>query len=119
MRAARQLLRNAAVCLCRTENVLLEVGQVTFEPSQRRQDLSVSSPRSVFTKREAIAAVSTDRKPIPKTITTMATIRPWTLVGYASSSPTVVTVSTAHQMPSQVLGQLRSQGPGPRQSHNR
>jgi hypothetical protein len=37
-----------------------------------------------LTKREAIVAVSTERNPIPKSMTTMATIRPSTDVGYTS-----------------------------------
>jgi hypothetical protein len=82
--------------LRRTENVLLQLGQVTFEPSQRRQDLLGLIASLGLHEARGDRGREHRQKPIPKSITTMATIRPWTLVGYASPLPTVVTVSIAH-----------------------
>jgi hypothetical protein len=50
--------------------------------------------------------VSTATKPIPTTITTSAITRPSRVTGHVSPYPTVVTVTTAHQTPSEVVQSL-------------
>lgn len=59
-----------------------------------------SFSQSPLTRNEAIVAVRIDTNPTPKNIMNAARMRPGSVTGKRSPYPTVITVTTAHQMPS-------------------
>ena len=60
--------------------------------------------RLLSTSDAVTAAVTTARKPIPASITTVAMNRPTDCFGVTSPYPTVVTVCSANQSPLPIVG---------------
>jgi hypothetical protein len=67
----------------RSSRARLQLRHVGLDPAERLHQFLVLGPRSCFTKRDATAAVRSDRKPIPTNIKTIPINRPCTVVGFA------------------------------------